>query len=194
MQAKSANMAADLVRRLAQAWAMKQPLTIFREFRRRGGLDVCALCDQATSGGRLCRQCLRELPWNNTFCECCGKMILTVQPSGVICEVCQAKRPPFARARAPMIYEFPVDALVKAIKFRRQLWYVPACAELLLPVLQKEFADVDALVPVPLHRWRHMKRGFNQAKELCHPLHQATGLPVLTIAIRIRATAAQTGG
>lgn len=97
------------------------------------------------------------------------------------------------KARAPLVYDFPVDNVLKAIKFRRQLWYIPAFAGLLLPSLRNEFAGVDALLPVPLHRWRQMTRGFNQALELCRPLQKATGLPVNTQAVRVRATTAQTG-
>jgi len=36
-------------------------------------------------------------------------------------------------------------------------------------------------------------RGFNQAVELCRPLHKTTGLPINMQATRIRATRAQTG-
>jgi ComF family protein len=154
---------------------------------------ACVLCDQAADGGRICGHCQQILPWNDIFCECCGQALVAAQPQGVVCEVCQAKRPPFDKARAPLIYDFPVDAVIKAIKFRRQLWYVPAFAELLLRNLQNDFAEVDALLPVPLHRWRQMTRGFNQAVELCRPLRKATGLPILTEAVRTRATMAQTG-
>jgi ComF family protein len=115
------------------------------------------------------------------------------QAAGVLCGPCQATRPAFEKARAPLIYDFPVDAVLKAIKFRRQLWYVPAFAALLLRTLQDEFPDVDALLPVPLHGWRQMTRGFNQAMELCRPLAKRTGLPILTQVTRIRATAAQAG-
>ena len=154
---------------------------------------VCVLCDQAADVGRLCGHCRGILPWNNTFCECCGQALAAAQPPGVVCEACQARRPPYDKARAPLIYDFPVDDVIKAIKFNRQLWYVPAFAQLLLRNLQDEFAEVDALLPVPLHRQRQMIRGFNQALELCRPLRKATGLPILTQAVRIRATIAQTG-
>lgn len=154
---------------------------------------ACVLCDQAADAGRFCAHCLGILPWNDTFCECCGQALVAAQPPGVVCETCQAQRPPYDRARAALIYDFPVDDVIKAIKFRRHLWYAPAFAELLLPILQKEFTDVDALLPVPLHRWRQMTRGFNQSMELCRPLCKATGLPILTQAVRVRATIAQTG-
>ena len=119
--------------------------------------------------------------------------MLASQPPGTACAACQSRPPPFDRARAPLRYEFPVDTVIKAIKFQRQLWYVPAFADLLLQTLRSEFAEIDALLPVPLHRWRQMTRGFNQAMELCRPLQKATGLPIITQAIRVRATRAQTG-
>jgi len=119
--------------------------------------------------------------------------MIAAQACGVPCAACQLQRPPFEKARAPLIYDFPVDAALKAIKFRRQLWFVPAFAQLLLRELCDEFPHVDSLAPVPLHRWRQMKRGFNQAVELCRPLRQASGLPMLTQTRRIRATRAQTG-
>ncbi len=154
---------------------------------------ACVLCDRLANSGRICTHCRGILPWNDTFCECCGQAVQGGQTAGVMCEACQATRPPFEKARAPLIYAFPVDAVLKAIKFKRQLWYVPAFAALLLETLQDEFSNVDALIPVPLHRWRQMQRGFNQAMELCRPLAKQTRLRILTQATRRRATVAQAG-
>jgi ComF family protein len=53
--------------------------------------------------------------------------------------------------------------------------------------------DVDALLPVPLHWLRHGVRGFNQAAELCRPLHRSTGLPVIANVVRRRRTPYQSG-
>lgn len=153
----------------------------------------CVVCDQAGEFARVCEPCRRMLPWNDTFCERCGQPMTGIQPAAVACASCQAKPPPFDKARAPLIYDFPVDGMLKAIKFKRQLWYVPALAALLQESLEREFPVVDSLVPVPLHRWRQMRRGFNQAIELCRPLHAWTALPILIQPKRIRATAAQTG-
>ena len=49
--------------------------------------------------------------------------------------------------------------------------------------------DADAVVPVPLHPWRRMRRGFNQADELARRLH----VPTLRVLWRARATVPQTG-
>jgi len=155
--------------------------------------DACVFCDQFADTGRICSDCQCLLPWNRQFCERCGQVTHAAQPPGVACATCQARAPPFDKARAPLIYAFPVDAALKAIKFKRQLWYVPPFAALLLRTLEDEFSSVDALLPVPLHRARQMTRGFNQAAELCGPLRQATGLPVISQVRRSRATKAQTG-
>jgi len=90
-------------------------------------------------------------------------------------------------------YSFPVDTALKAMKFRRQLMYAPAFASLLLPTLIGEFCECDALVAVPLHRWRHITRGFNQAAELVGELAAKTGLPIIDQALRIRSTRTQSG-
>lgn len=117
----------------------------------------------------------------------------TAQEAGVYCPACQQTLPPFTLARAPFVYDFPVDAALKAIKFKRQLHYVSAFASILLRTLERDFSAADALLPVPLHRWRHAKRGFNQATELCNFLQRDTGLQVLRNVRRNRATKPQTG-
>jgi ComF family protein len=47
--------------------------------------------------------------------------------------------------------------------------------------------DADSVVPVPLHPWRRMRRGFNQASDLAATL----GLPVRRLLWRTRATVPQ---
>ena len=92
-----------------------------------------------------------------------------------------------------MRYEFPIDVALKKLKFNRKLQFAPPLAGLLEPVIKQSFPDCDVLVPVPLYRWRHARRGFNQADELCRTLAKATDLPVLLATKRRRATRSQSG-
>lgn len=133
------------------------------------------------------------LPRIAASCTHCAIPLATILPAGVDCADCQFRPPPFRAARAPLLYAFPVDSAVKALKFRRQLYYAPAFASLLQTELLEHFPDVDALAPVPLHRWRHAARGFNQAYELCRPLSRRNGLPIVRNAKRIRRTRPQSG-
>jgi ComF family protein len=49
--------------------------------------------------------------------------------------------------------------------------------------------DADYVVPVPLHPWRHVRRGFNQAADLA----KALDLPLVHALWRKRMTTAQSG-
>ena len=100
---------------------------------------------------------------------------------------------PFVTAVAPLAFEFPLDAAVRMLKFRRKLYYAPALGELLYRAAARLPADIDALLPVPLHWTRHGIRGFNQAAEICRPLQRATGLPVIRNVRRRRRTPYQSG-
>ncbi len=42
----------------------------------------------------------------------------------------------------------------------------------------KDFADCDLVIPVPLHRSRHRERGFNQSEVLAKGVSQAINLPL----------------
>ena len=46
---------------------------------------------------------------------------------------------------------------------------------------------------MPLHWFRHWRRGFNQARELASVLSRHTGVPSVNVASRIRATPPQRG-
>ncbi|NNC76626.1 MAG: ComF family protein [Woeseiaceae bacterium] len=94
---------------------------------------------------------------------------------------------------AAVEYEYPVDAAIRALKFHGRLSCIPAFAGILLTVAPALPGDIDALLPVPLHRWRYAKRGFNQADELARSVARQLHLPVINNARRIIATPYQSG-
>ena len=75
---------------------------------------------------------------------------------------------PLRRICAPFAYARPIDHLVHALKYRGQL----ATGRVLGTLLGRRIAalglgaDVDVVLPVPLHPRRHGERGFNQSAEI----------------------------
>lgn len=153
--------------------------------------SLCALCHQPSPASRICSGCRSDLPGCGPACWYCAEPLPA--PLAVPCARCQHRRPPWRRCVAALPYAWPVDHALKALKYSRQLLWAAALGELLPPVFEREFADCDALAPVPLYRWRHARRGFNQATELCRPLQRATGLPLLGSLRRVRNTRPQSG-
>lgn len=141
----------------------------------------------------ICADCYAELPWIDNACARCASPVATQLPDGVHCAACQLSPPPFTAAVAPLAYTFPVDAAIKAMKFRRKLFYVPAFAHILATATQQMPADIDGILPVPLHWRRHAVRGFNQASEISKRVQNEAHLPLVRNVIRGRATRYQSG-
>lgn len=93
------------------------------------------------------------------------------------------------------MYEFPADRLVQALKFQRKLAEGRVLSHLMCEYVIKQGLELpDALIPVPLHRLRMIKRGFNQAFELGSYAGRVLGIPLHTSGLRRRRnTAAQSG-
>ncbi len=164
--------------------------TLIREFL---PSHSCAFCGQGSGPNRVCNLCMQILPWNSVFCPRCGQPVSVEPGPGTLCAACQQRRPEYYRGRSPFRYAFPIDSALKSMKFRRQLTYAPALAELLLPTFYESFAAIDLLIPVPLHRRRHITRGFNQSAEICRTLADKTNRPIDNRVIRCRHTATQSG-
>lgn len=155
--------------------------------------DPCGLCGMPSPDATLCPGCLADLPWIKNACPCCGVPQLAVLPQTPVCADCQRRPPPFVCAFAPLAYGFPVDAMIKAFKFGRRLELGRPLADCMLPWLLEHRHGIDALMPVPLHRFRHATRGFNQADELVRHLQRKTGIAVHQCLTRTKRTRTQSG-
>lgn len=94
------------------------------------------------------------------------------------------------RGTTLMVYnhDSPYHRLVVAIKFmdKRELAVKLGRWAAMEAGRQGFWQGVDALVPVPLTRWRRFCRGYNQAEMLARGMAEVTGLPVLNLIGRTR--------
>ncbi len=153
----------------------------------------CSVCGAALVNGRICLPCFDALPWNSHACPSCAEPLQRQVSSALPCGRCQQQPLPFQRVLAPLVYAFPIDAMLKGLKFGRRLDVAPLLAELTAPAVWDSGVCFDALVPVPLHRWRHARRGYNQAAELARALSRIVAVPVRRLVSRVRATPPQSG-
>ncbi len=159
-----------------------------------------ALDDRSGSGGAVLSIGLAADRWSRIrfigppCCDACGAPFEFEIGPDALCVGCSAERPAFDRARAACLYDEHSRDLILALKHgdRTDLaglfgrWLARAAADLL--------ADADAVVPVPLHRWRLLRRRYNQAAEIARPLARASRIAYWPGALRRRrATASQAG-
>jgi len=151
------------------------------------------LCGQPSGPICICARCKSDLPWTGPHCLRCGLPLGS--PRDKICGACIHKKPPFFRTVYPLQYEFPANRLVQAFKFQRQLAAGRVLSHLICEYVSQRALDIpDMLVPVPLHNYRLLSRGFNQAYELAAYAGRALDIPLLTGGLRRRRnTRAQSG-
>ncbi len=149
----------------------------------------CLLCAAPSGNALLCPDCCAELPQLPAArCPRCA------QPgcAGETCGRCQKRPPHFDALRALHPYAFPVDGLIRHLKYARQLAVASHFGAALAEVCRD--LDADLVVPMPLHPARLAERGFNQAMEIARILARELGVPVAARACaRDRATAPQEG-
>ena len=112
-------------------------------------------------------------------CDGCGTPFPHDLGAGVRCPACLTRPRVFSRARAACLYDEASRDLILQLKHadRTDLagvlsaWISRAAAELI--------EDADAVAPVPLNRWRLLKRRYNQAAELARPIARRSGKPYL---------------
>jgi ComF family protein len=113
-----------------------------------------------------------------------------LDPSRAMCPACR-RRPPSAVevARSAGEYDDALRHIIHAFKYDARRSLASPLGELLREAGGDLFKEASCVVPVPLHPWRRLYRGFNQAADLA----AALPLPVVHALWRRRMTAPQTG-
>jgi ComF family protein len=171
---------------------------------KRGGtaaLDVllppqCLKCRAAVDRqGLLCPACWGEASWlAPPLCAACGFPFEYDEGPGALCAACTRASPLFERARAALVYDDASKALILGFKHADRLEGAPAYGRWLARAGAELVQDAELIAPVPLHRWRLLRRRYNQAALLALSLGRAAGKPcVPDLLARVKATRSQGG-
>lgn len=140
--------------------------------------NLCILCGASVESpaDRFCRACFAELPLRRAgACPGCG----SPGADSAICVRCFPRAPAFDSCLSGFMYRYPVDQMIKKLKYQARLDLVHALCRPLLEEVGRDMTVVpDCLLPTPLHRARQRSRGFNQAREIARVLSLRLSLPV----------------
>ncbi len=151
----------------------------------------CPVCDGivSPSGEKICVECMNQLklltpPW----CMKCGKKLMGERE---FCSDCRNRKHEFVRGRALYEYE-SVSASIYRLKYGKRQEYADFFGEEIVRYLGDflEHVKPDALIPIPLHKKRLSKRGYNQAALLARAVGKYFGVPVEEkLLVRVKNTA-----
>ncbi|MBA3049391.1 ComF family protein [Brevundimonas sp.] len=110
------------------------------------------------------------------------------------CAACLAQPYAFARARAACLYDEASRGLILKFKHGDHQPFAPLFARWIARAASPLLDEADAVVPVPLHRFRLLSRRFNQAAEIARPLARRVGLDYVPDALVRTAHTTTQGG
>jgi ComF family protein len=169
----------------------------------RGALDLlyprlCLGCRAGLSGTDrhyLCAVCEAALPrFGPEACPKCGQGLGPAAPVEARCPECRGRPLAFDGAVALGPYCDLLRELILQLKFGGERVIAGDLGRLLAARLASDprAADLEAVVPVPLHRATERKRGYNQAALLAEVQGRRIGCPVVAgVLVKARATEPQ---
>ncbi len=161
--------------------------------------DHCRQLIVSERRGNFCDRCWSLIRLiKPPYCPCCGepfrsRLALTYSPE-YRCGPCRAQPPAFDHARAIGRYEGPLQQAIHLLKYGGKLRLRQPLLQLAIAHFAAHFPGTvfDAIIPVPLHRERLMRREFNQAAALAKGLAQHLDVPLWERAlVRVRSTRPQ---
>jgi ComF family protein len=155
----------------------------------------CPVCGVFVQNAGLCAACWPDARFIAApLCARCGLPFEYDVGPETWCGACHAAPPPFARARAAMVYDDVSRTLVLAFKHADRLDLTPLVVSWMQSAGGDLLADAQLIVPVPLHPRRLYRRHYNQAAILANALGVAGDIHVAVDGIkRVRHTASQSG-
>lgn len=153
----------------------------------------CPACREIVAvEGSFCAGCWSDLAFITApMCAGCGTPFEIDRGPGVRCGACLAEPPRFAAARAALVYGGSARAVLLGFKHGDREHLCRVMAPQMVRAAGDWLSAETVLVPVPLHRWRLWRRGYNQAALLAAAVAKRTPAQLSVDAlVRTRATLA----
>ncbi len=131
---------------------------------------TCSLCGENISfkdTKNICDKCINSLPkLEGLFCHKCS---LPLPNGGATCSDCrETKNIYFEILRAPYVYTDRIRTLIKKLKYSQRSFLATDLSKQMADFIKSEHIDenIDIIVPVPIHWFKYLLRGYNQASLL----------------------------
>ena len=143
----------------------------------------CPQCDRVLpKGHRICETCYQEIRFeHDPRCMKCGRTLDggVYGTEQVLCRDCEV-HPHLYDHGYPLAEYHSVAQAIFRMKYAGRRQNAEFFGDEIVRRLGQEILalQADALVPVPLHRARFKKRGYNQAADVARAISRRLGIPV----------------
>jgi ComF family protein len=129
----------------------------------------------------FCSECWKKVEFlGDSGCSTCGIPLQATEQE--TCAACLARAPRIARTRAAVAYDELSRSLAIRLKYGRKVAVARTMARYMAPLVSRR--EDAVLVPVPLHRTRLWRRGFNQSALVASELSRLLGMAADPLVLR----------
>lgn len=145
--------------------------------------------------GGLCTTCWQAMDFSAPpYCAICSHPFPYDTGEGALCGLCISTPPPYRKVHTVFHYNEKSKALIHQLKYADKTYMAPYFGQWMARASQASLTDADMLVPVPLHRFRLLRRHYNQAALLARTISRISGVPLYPrLLLRTRHTPSQAG-
>lgn len=155
----------------------------------------CIVCSELMVGNHgICIPCFKKINFiSEPFCAQCGFLFEFKIDEKMLCGKCIAHPPTYDIARSLLKFDENSKKLIHKFKYNDCTSYAKLFANALVAKYKHEFADINLIVPIPMHRIKRIFRQYNPPQILAFELSKLLGVKMAADGlIKIRWTKPQT--
>ena len=140
----------------------------------------CPVCDEVIHVGKdTCDDCRKKVVCiGEPVCKKCGKPLENQRRE--YCSDCARKQHYFSQGKAVFVYQGEISQSMYRFKYSNKReyasYYAKEAARIYGGWIRRK--QIEAIVPVPMYRWKKKGRGYNQAAVFAMALGERMQLPV----------------
>jgi ComF family protein len=141
----------------------------------------------------ICISCFGKIPWiKEPACSKCGRAIANTG----LCTDCKKIEHSYVKGWIALEYDDMVKSAIYRFKYGNSPRAAKAFSEMMYRAIKDkniEQIKFDFIVPVPIHKNRLNKRGYNQSELLAKALSKKMNIPYKNMLKRVKDTKPQSG-
>jgi ComF family protein len=145
----------------------------------------CIICDSADTQRDVCSNCWQKITFiTKPYCVICSNPFNYEEDDQAICGHCVIKTPKYDKAISILKYDEHSKKLIHKFKYQDQLHALDYLTSLMVNMSSDIINNVDYIIPVAMHKYKLLKRVYNQAAMLAMQIAKSkkiTYLPQLLI-------------
>ena len=139
----------------------------------------CPVCDEVIHVGKdTCEDCRKKVVCiGEPSCKKCGKPLENQRRE--YCTDCMKKKHYFSQGKAVFVYQGEIRQSMYRFKYSNKREYAGFYAKEAVRIYGDwiRTKQIEAIVPVPMYRWKEKGRGYNQAAVFALALGEKMNLP-----------------